>query len=131
MLYSSVSNRFLETIDSTEHSVLLGKLLSYGFEDWFVVWLHSFLSGRTQQVRINSSVSSSLAVIRGILQGAVLGPFAFVLFTNDLRPIDETNMSVVKYADDQTWPYIVKYGGTDESASELAAFASWCEEKEM
>ena len=89
-----------------------------------MVWLHSFLSGRTQQVQINSSVSSSLAITRGILQGTVLGPFAFVLFTNDLRPIDETNMSVVEYAGNQTWPYIVQYGGTNESASELAAIAS-------
>ena len=38
---------------------------------------------------------------------------------------------MVKYADDQTWSYIVKYGGTDESASELVAIASWCEENKV
>ena len=38
---------------------------------------------------------------------------------------------MVKCADDQTWSYILKYGGIDESASDLAAIASLCEENEM
>lgn len=117
---------FSKAFDSIEHSLLLGKIASLGFDHWFIKWFHSFLTGRTQCVRINDSVSLSLAIGRGIPQGTVLGPFAFVIFTNDLQPLDTERMTVVKYADDQTWSYVIKQGEEDNSKTELEMIELWC-----
>ena len=122
---------FTKAFDCIEHSLLLGKICSYGFDNWLIVWLHSFLSGRTQQVRVNQATSPCLPISRGIPQGTVIGPFTFVVYTNDLRPFDESRMSVVKYADDQTWSYVVKYGEADNSSLELQAIEVWCNENKM
>ena len=43
-----------------------------------------YLSGRTQRVRIGSSVSKALPITHGIPQGAILSPLLFSLYTNDL-----------------------------------------------
>ena len=122
---------FSKAFDSVEHSLLVSKLLSYGFDQWFVAWFFSFLFGRTQRVRLHNSMSPFLPITRGIPQGTVLGPLAFVVFTNDLRPIDEKKMSVVKYADDQTWSYIIKHNDLDRSDTELASIAQWCTTNNM
>ena len=122
---------FSKAFDSIEHSLLIGKLISYGFDDWFVVWLYSFLTGRTQHVKINCTLSPSLPVTRGIPQGTVIGPFTFVIFTNDLRPQDEERMSVIKYADDQSWSYLIPHDKQDHSDAELKSIASWCKLNQM
>ena len=69
------------------------KLGWYGVEErWFRAWL----AGRTQSVRGGSSVES---VSHGVVQGSILGPVLFLLFTNDL-PQHIPAEKVVMYADD-------------------------------
>jgi hypothetical protein len=41
-------------------------------------WIESFLVGRSQFVRIGSSISNSCAVLSGV-QGSVLGQVLFIL----------------------------------------------------
>ena len=60
--------------DVVDHNILLQKLKLYGIEADTLAWFESYLSGRSQQVYIEGSLSDSLALDAGVPQGSVLSP---------------------------------------------------------
>ena len=83
-----------KAFDSVEHGRLLDKLGWYGIQaDWFADWLQ----GRTQ--RIKGQSSRALDVTHGVIQGSIIGPILFLLFTNDLTQHIPYGKMIL-YADD-------------------------------
>ncbi|KAF7669883.1 hypothetical protein LDENG_00100680 [Lucifuga dentata] len=64
-----------------------------------VCWLFDFLTNRSQTVRVNGVSSSKLVSSTGSLQGCVLSPLLFSLYTNDCQSYYEGRY-VIKFADD-------------------------------
>ena len=117
---------FSKAFDSIEPALLSAKLLSYAYPEWFVCFVYNFLRLRVQFVRVDSVLSDSCLISRGLPQGTLLGPSLFSIMINDLKPIDVANVKVIRYADDQTFSIFVKKNMDDVSQLELNNISSWC-----
>ena len=90
---SSIAADISKAFDSVEHGRLLEKLGWYGVDShWFSDWL----SDRRQVVK---GGSGHLPVSHGVIQGSILGPILFLLFTNDVAS-HVPCQKIVMYADD-------------------------------
>ena len=93
--------------DVVDHELLQQKLALYGFEEDILNWTASYLSGRTQCVSIEGSLSQLLAVDAGVPQGSILGPLFYTLFTNELPEVihDQLEQQEGDPAHDlESWP---------------------------
>lgn len=89
---------FKKAFDSVPHARLFEKLRSYGIGGCLLNWIKSFLSDRTQRVKVGSEFSDFGKVTSGIPQGSVLGPLLFIIFINDLPDVLLSNCRL--FADD-------------------------------
>ena len=70
--------------DTVEHGLLLSDLINIGIDGDVLEWFKSYLINRTYYVYINSIKSDSIRLSRGVLQGSVLGPTLFSIYTIEL-----------------------------------------------
>ncbi len=74
---------YSKAFDLVDHNILVKKLYSYDVPDILVHWIGSFLSDRSQRVRIDQELSDWLDVNGSVLQGSWLAPLRFVIMIND------------------------------------------------
>ena len=71
------------------HATLLDKLSKFGFDDSLLRLAHSYLTCRTQRVRIDDTLSTAVEIASGVPQGSVVGPLFFSLYIDDMLAIQE------------------------------------------
>jgi hypothetical protein len=91
---------FQKAFDSVSHPKLIHKLISYGVHGNLLLWITSFLSDRSQSVRVGSSLSKLSPVSSGVSQGSVIGPLLFNLFINDITDKLDISTTSKIFADD-------------------------------
>ncbi|XP_070212553.1 uncharacterized protein [Littorina saxatilis] len=103
------------------------KLLEFDVNPVLISWVFSFLTKRTQRVRIGQVLSEAVATNTGAPQGYVLSPTLFTLYTADCRLRDLVNL-LLKFADDTSLSGLILKN--DESAYRLAAeeLVQWCDD---
>jgi hypothetical protein len=68
--------------DTIDHTTLLDCLHSwFGFSGTVLNWFLSYLTDRSQMVKINDFLSEGINILFGVPQGSVLGPILFSLYT--------------------------------------------------
>ena len=74
--------------DTINHTILLRRL-----DDWFGVsgkaldWFKSYLTGRSQRIKLGKCLSSRSDLSFGVPQGSVLGPLLFTVYTTPLSSL--------------------------------------------
>ena len=88
--------------DTIDHGILLERLRSaFGVRDMALSWFASYLSGRTQQVSIDGTLSTKFDLECGVPQGSCLGPLLFVVYASKIFEIvGKHNLEIHCYADD-------------------------------
>ena len=86
--------------DTVDHKLLITKLYHIGVRGSASDWVKTYLSGRTQQVEINTTRSDIIEITTGTPQGSCLSPTLFNVFINDLPGKLGTCGIPIMYADD-------------------------------
>ena len=99
--------------DMVDHNVLRRRLAALGIMGQPLKWLSNFLHGRTQFVTFENAISDLVSVTFGVVQGSVVGPQMFTIFTNDIGA-KLKNSTLIQFADD------AKMVGKANNAAECA-----------
>ena len=70
--------------DCLPHDLLLVKVSAYSFDKSAITLITNYLSNRYQPVKIGSTFSSYLEILRGVPQGLILRLILFNLFISHL-----------------------------------------------
>lgn len=89
-----------KAFDTVSVPKLLSKMQSIGIRGIALDIFRSYLSGRTQCVRIGNYTSTPATLSFGVPQGSVLGPTLFLLYINTLCLKSLRNCNIITYADD-------------------------------
>ena len=90
-----------KAFDCIDHKLLMAKLFCYGVSPSALNLIHSYLSNRTQRIKINNSFSRRSSIEYGVPQGSVLGPLLFDIDLTDLFYECE-HSNIANNADDTT-----------------------------
>lgn len=126
---------YSRAFDAINIPLLLSKMAYYGFGASTISWFTSYLSGRSQKVKLVQSdggcmFSVTSPVTRGVPQGSILGPLLFTLYTADIVTVIR-HCQYHMYADD-TQIYLSFHPkdtalAVDKINQDLVNITSWSE----
>ena len=93
--------------DTVDLDTLLHRLqFTFGVNGKGLSWFSSYLSGRSQQIAVNETLSAEFELQCGVPQGSCLGPLLFTLYSSKLFEIIKHHFPTVHCYVDDTQVYI-------------------------
>lgn len=88
--------------DTIDHDTLLRRLgHTFGLSGSVIRWVRSYVTGRSQFVRVGQEQSATVACEFGVPQGSVLGPLLYTLYVAPIAAIIASfDVHHMQYADD-------------------------------
>jgi hypothetical protein len=115
-----------KAIDKVDHGLLLAKLHKLGLRHPVLLWFYSYLSERSQVVKIGNSIPNIINVTLGVPQGGHLSPLLFLLFINDLNNCLNTYNFLLFVDNMQLYMSIRSDEDTISLQHNLDKFSLWC-----
>ncbi|KAL6490166.1 hypothetical protein MHYP_G00005110 [Metynnis hypsauchen] len=122
MLFVDYSSAFNTIIPSK----LTTKLLDLGLHSSLCDWIFSFLTDRSQAVRMGHFVSPTVILSIGAPQGCVLSPLLYSLYTYDCVSTSSSN-TIIKFADDTVVVGLISNNNEKAYLEEIARLENWCQ----
>ena len=126
---------FRKAFDLVDHSILLSKLKAKNINKSLWLWIQSFLSFRTQQVKLPSTVSTIRPCPAGVPQGCVISPLLFNIHIDDIEDAIPSELRdqvrVCKYADDCTVFVKIQRGSESKMQAVLDSLQRWADINNM
>ncbi|CAB3254900.1 unnamed protein product [Arctia plantaginis] len=102
-----------KAFDTVSIPKLIDKLERVGVRDRQLKLFESYLTNRTQCVKINEYISKELPIEFGVPQGSILGPTLFLVYVNEMCKLKITDGKLLAFADDtvliftgETWDQV-------------------------
>ena len=120
--------------DTVDQEKLLEILMNeIGIEGTALRWFRSFLTERSQRVKINDSYSDVVMLHFGVVQGSVLGPPLFNIYIRSLYTyMKESKFNIFGFADDQqllkTFVPVLQVTAFDDINRCLSKIKTWMNE---
>ena len=73
---------------------------TFGVAGWVLTWFQSYLTGRSQFVKIQDVASDTRGLETGVPQGSCLGPSLFCVYVSTLASVIPDGVCFHQYADD-------------------------------
>ena len=113
-----------KAFDKLRYRTIIEHLFGCYFPRDFILWLLSYLSNRSQCVRISSVLSQRIQITSGVPQGSVLGPALFNVVSSSLTPVHQST-GMFKFADDITLSIPI-FHTHNNVVSEIDNINHWC-----
>jgi hypothetical protein len=127
--FDIVTFDFCKAFDKASHRSVIEAAADLGVHGKALQFISSFLSSRTQQVKVGSSLSKIVKVRSGVVQGSVLGPTLFVMLTNSL--LNVIKLPLGAYADDIKFIADVGVLSGQEVQVEVDKVVTWSKQHNM
>ena len=118
-----------KAFDKVPHKRLLLQLNKFGIRGNILSWITDYLHNRSQRVRVNGAISTSIDVLSGVPQGSVLGPALFLIFVADVSSIIKNIISL--YADDTKLFNSVYENSTETIQEDINILSRWADDMQM